>query len=123
VEYAKYDTGMVQSYSRDAIVLIGKRHPQDGSSQPPTLVGSVDEVRIYSMALPPSTIASLKPNERSPIKPMGCWTFEDGTARDVAGTFPMGELRGNAWIDHGKLILDGKDSYLLVPSPGVDQNK
>ena len=46
---------------------------------------------------------------------MGWWTFEDGTARDLTGHFPMGELHGNAKIADGKLILDGADSYLLVP--------
>ena len=67
-------------------------------------------------SLSAETIASLKPNEPSAVAPVGWWTFEDGTARDVTGHFPMGELHGNAKIANGKLILDGADSYLLVPA-------
>ena len=63
-------------------------------------------------------IASLRPNEPSPIGPVGLWTFEDGTARDSTGHFPLGQLQGNARIAHGKLILDGQESFLVVPAIG-----
>ncbi len=121
VEYARHDTGMTQSYSKDAVILIGKRHQQDGPSQPPTLVGAVEEVRFFNVALRPEAIAALRPNEPSSIVSIGCWNFEDGTARDSAGHFSMGELHGNARIDQGKLILDGQDSYLVVPSTSIDE--
>lgn len=115
-KYVQYDTGMAQSYEKGSILLIGKRHLDIPTKRPPTLVGTIEEVRLYNMALSRSTIASLKPNMPSMISPVGCWTFEDGTARDSTEHFPVGELRGNARIEKGKLILDGKDSYLLVPS-------
>ena len=116
VEYVKHDTGMVQAYEKDSILLFGKRHLDIPEKKPTTLQGIIEEVRLYNRALSPLTIAALKPNEPSPIEPLGCWTFEDGTARDATGHFPPGELRGNARIRDGRLILDGKDSYLLVPA-------
>ena len=115
-QYAKYDTANRLVFERDSILLIGKRHLTDGTNTIPTLAGIVEEARLYDVALPPPMIVALKPNEASPIRPLGWWTFEDGTARDLTGHFPMGELHGNAKIANGKLILDGKDSYLLVPS-------
>jgi hypothetical protein len=115
IEYARYDTGMTQSYSENAVVLIGKRHLDDGPQVPPTLAGSVEEVRLYNVALSVSIIAAMKPNIPSSVKSVGCWNFEDGTACDTAGRWPIGQLRGNARIEHGKLILDGKDSYMFVP--------
>jgi hypothetical protein len=116
VEYAKYDTGMVQGYEKDSILLFGKRHLDIPNCSPPTLRGTIEEMRIYNKALSPLTIAAMKPNQPSPLEPVGCWTFEDGMARDVTGHFPMSQLQGSARIEKGKLILDGKDSYLLVPS-------
>jgi beta-fructofuranosidase len=120
--YAKYEADARHIFEKDVFVLMGKRHldmffpPLNRIVPVTTLVGEIEEARIYDVALRPEAIALLKPNEPSGIRPLGQWTFEDGTARDSMGYFPMGELRGNARIIDGRLILDGgNDSYLLVP--------
>ena len=112
-QYARYDTENRFVFERDSMLLMGKRYM--AKTHIPTLAGAVKEVRLYDVALSPRMIAALKPNEALPIRPLGWWTFEDGTARDSTGYFPMGQLHGNAKIANGKLILDGADSYLLVP--------
>jgi hypothetical protein len=114
--YAEYDVPERRAFQRESNLLIGKRHPYDKTTDPPTLAGKIEEVRLYGMALTSTTIAALRPNRPSRVGPIACWNFEDGTARDSTGHFPMGELRGNAKIRDGKLILDGSDSYLFVPS-------
>lgn len=116
VKYAEYDVDNRQVFKKDSILLMGKRHLPNGISVLPTLAGAIEETRFYNIAMPAEMIAKLKLGEPSPIRPVGQWTFEDGTARDVTGHFPMGELQGNARINDGKLILDGSDSYLLVPA-------
>jgi len=87
------------------------------------LAGAVEEARIYNVALDAATIASLKLNEPSEPTPIGQWTFEDGKATDAMGTFPPGELCGNAHISDGKLHLDGKTAYMISapPEPPLDK--
>lgn len=116
VKYAEYDVGNRQVFKKDSILLMGKRHLPNETSVLPTLAGAIEEARFYNIAMPAEMIAKLKLGEPSPIRPVGQWTFEDGTARDVTGHFPMGELQGNARINDGKLILDGIDGFLLVPA-------
>ena len=127
--YAAFDAGSRYAYQQRMKLLIGKRldaNPtatsagttvvRGPSSEARTLAGKVAEVRLYDYALSAKSVASLKLREPSPIPPVGWWTFEDGTPRDLTGHFPMGELRGNARIAGGELILDGRDSYLYIPS-------
>ena len=120
-KYACYDIESRQVFPRDMILLIGKQRLGCDKVSMPTLAGTVEEARLYNVALSPKMIAALKPNEPSPIGPVGQWTFEDGTARDSTGHFPMGQLQGNARIAGGKLILDGQESFLVVPLLGVKQ--
>ena len=112
-KYAEYDPGGRPPFNNDSFLLIG-----NGPRWSPTLAGAIEEARVYNVVLSPQMIASLRPNEPSPIGPVGQWTFEDGTARDVTGHFPMGLLQGKARIADGKLILDGQGSFLVVPPTG-----
>ena len=118
--YAEYKTDSQQTFSNSSVVLMGKRCMERPWRIPPhytpTLAGKIEEARLYDVALSPEMIAALKPNQSSPIDPVCQWTFEDGTTRDSMGCFSPGELRGAAHIADGKLILDGEDSYLLIPS-------
>ena len=116
-KYAQHDTDSRQTFDADSILVIGRRLLGTDVVLP-TLAGAVEEARLYNVALSPKIIASLKPNEPSPIGPVGLWTFEDGTARDSTGHFPMGLLQGKARIADGKLILDGRESFLVVPAIG-----
>ena len=115
-KYAQYDVDNRHAFPEDSILLIGKQYLDCYSF--PTMAGSIEEARLYNVALSPEMIALLKPNEPSPIGPIGLWTFEDGTARDSTGHFPMGQLQGNARIANGRLILDGRNSFLAVPAIG-----
>ncbi len=116
-KYASFDAGDRHVYKKDMMLLIGKRHlPMFEGHELPTLAGKVEEARFYDYAMTPEGIASLKLGESSQIPPVGLWTFDDGTARDSTGHFPEGKLHGNAKIADGKLILDGRDSYLLIPA-------
>jgi hypothetical protein len=115
-EYTQYTADNRRFFNKRSVVLIGKRHPDVGGATPPTLQGVVKEARLYNVSLTPSEIASLEPGKPSKIAPIGLWAFENGTTRDATGHFPPGELHGNAQITDGQLILDGNDSYLLIPS-------
>jgi len=123
-KYASFDVGDRHVYKKDMMLLIGKRHlPLFEGHKLPTLAGKVEEARFYDYAMSSEAVASLKRGESSQIPPVGWWTFEDGTARDVTGHFPMGELHGTARISDGKLILDGHDSYLQIPAAIVSPAK
>ncbi|NQU22123.1 MAG: hypothetical protein HQ567_12640 [Candidatus Nealsonbacteria bacterium] len=120
--YSRHKIGSPQPFKQDAMVLIGLRYV-GGMGEIGFLAGAVEEARIYNVALNAATLAALKPNEPSAPKPIGQWTFEDGKATDSTGTFPPGELRGNARISNGKLHLDGKTAYMISapPEPPFDQ--
>ena len=79
------------------------------------LKGAIDEARIYNAALEGGAIARLKPGIVSDPKPVGCWTFDDGIARDVMGHYPVTQLIGTARVRDGALVLDGR-GYALVSS-------
>ena len=116
--YAQYDVEHRQAFPKDSPLVIGRRGLGYNLGTTPMLSGTIKEARLYNVALSPKIIASLKPNEPSPIGPVGLWTFEHGTARDSTGHFPMGQLQGNARITGGKLVLDGQNSYLVIPAVG-----
>lgn len=119
--YAQYDAGGAVPFDENSIVVMGKRHPdnpltdREAGVVKESLHGRIEEARIYNFALAPELIASLTLDSTAPIEPIGRWTFEDGTARDAADNFPPGELHGGATISGGKLILNGRDSYVVVP--------
>ncbi len=117
--YADYAIGESQSFGGDTSVLIGLRYVGH-MGEIGFLAGAVEEARIYDVALDAKTIASLRSNTPSDPKPIGLWTFEDGTATDAMGTFPAGELCGGARIADGKLHLNGKDAYMISESATTD---
>ncbi len=104
--YAQYPIERPQSFDTDARVLLGVRYLVGECFH-----GAIEEARVYDSPLDAETIAGLKPNQASDPKPLGLWTFEDGTATDAMGTFLQGKLRGGARIVDGRLQLDGKTAY------------
>jgi len=116
-KYAEYRPESRLAFKKDSVLLIGRQYL---AYLPPsaTLAGEVEEARLYNVALSPQMIALLKPNEPSSIRPVGQWTFEDGTARDVTGHFPMGLMQGKAYIVNGRLVLDGENSCVVIPAIG-----
>ena len=115
-QYACYAIDRPQFFGRGTSVLIGLRYLGSMGAIGP-FAGAVEEARIYDVALDAEAIAALEPNNLSDPKPMGQWTFEDGTAGDSMKTFPAGQLCGGARIADGKLYLNGKDAYVI--SEGV----
>jgi len=113
--YAAYAIARPQPFGRNTLVLIGLRYI--GAMGPiGFFAGGVEEARIYDVALGAEAIAALKPNQPSSPKPIGQWTFEGGTTADAAGNFPEGRLCGGARIAGGKLLLNGKDAYMISES-------
>ena len=114
--YARYAAPAQQAFGDGCAVVMGLRHLGAGQAGPRFFAGSIEEARLYNMALDQATIRTLRPNVESDPRPIAQWTFEDGTAADSIGTFPVGELYGGATIAHGRLHLDGTDDYLATPS-------
>ena len=102
------------TFGSDAAILIGLRHLARRGQTGAYLSGEVEEARLYDRALTAEEVKALQPNSSAGPKPLGCWTFEDGTARDTEGNFFIGTLNGGAVIRHGKLVLNGVDAFMSV---------
>ena len=122
--YADYKIDRPQSFGRDTTVLIGLRYIGSMGEIGP-FAGVIEEARIYDVPLDVKTIAALRPGApaASRPKPIGQWTFEDGTANDAVGTFPKGRLCGGARIADGKLHLSGKGAYMISESVIVESQR
>ena len=112
-QYACYPIDKGQSFDEYVTVLLGLRY-LGGGGEIGFLGGVIEEVRLYDRALEAEAIGRLTLGVVGEAKPLGQWTFEDGTAKDAMGTFPEGKLRGKAYISEGKLHLDGTSSYVEI---------
>jgi hypothetical protein len=114
---AGYRIDQPQAFGNDCKLLLGIRY--HGSGGPiGFFAGAIEEARLYGVALDAASIAALTPNRLSDPKPIGLWSFEDGTANDAMGNFPRGVLCGGARIAEGRLHLNGVDAYAISePSP------
>lgn len=113
VRIAQYQIATQQKFGKESAVLMGLRHLD--AADKPYFAGSVEDARIYDIALAPDQIRSLKPDKLSEPKPIAWWSFEEGT-KDCMGLFPEGVLVGSARIENSKLILDGKGSCFITPA-------
>lgn len=114
---ASYKTAHPPSvFGSGASILIGLRHMARRGEPNSYFNGVVEEARIYDRALSAEEIAGLRLDSTAGVKPLGRWTFEDGTARDSEKTFPDGALHGAAVIRQGRLYLNGKDAYMSTPT-------
>ena len=100
-------------FGKDSAAVIGLRHLEAGDGA--CFAGAIDDARIYNVALTGEQVAALKPNEPSEPKPVAWWNFKNGKAEDVMGAFPEARLVGKARIEAGRLVLDGKGSYMVTP--------
>ena len=66
---------------------MGLRHI-DAGAENRFFTGSIDDARIYGVALNAAQIAALKPNQPSDPKPLAWWDFENGAAADRMKAFP-----------------------------------
>lgn len=112
-EYSRHTIKEAQTFGPGSAIVIGLRHLEAGDSA--CFAGAIDDARVYDVALSARQIAALKPNEPSVPKPLAWWNFENGKAQDKIGTFPEAKLAGKARIETGKLILDGKESFMATP--------
>jgi hypothetical protein len=117
--YASYSVSQARPFGRETAVLIGVRCLASMGAIG-FFHGAIEEARLYDVALDAKTIASLQPNRPSDPKPIGQWTFEDGSTADAMGRFPPGELRGGARVAGGKLWLNGTDAYMVSAPPDTD---
>lgn len=115
--YANYTIEKQRSFSEGSVVVMGLRHLDAGDHA--CLAGAIDDARVYGTALSAEQIAALKPNKPSEPQPLAWWTFEEGSVRDKMGLFPETLLMGNARVDDGKLVLDGRESYLVAWQKGL----
>ena len=116
-ECARYTIDQPQEFGSRSAIVIGLRHIEAGDRA--CLAGRIEEARLYDVPLTREQIVGLKVGElgQAEPKPLGWWTFEDGTARDLMGAFPEGKLMGNVRIAGGELTLDGKESYMVAATP------
>mgnify|MGYP000987965103 CR=1 FL=1 len=118
--YAAYRIERPRAFAPDATILLGLRYLGNmgaiGFFQ-----GALEEVRLYDAALDAKTMASLAPNRASDPRPIGLWSFEDGTANDSMKRFPPGQFMGGARIADGRLLLNGKDAFVMIAPPPAPQ--
>ena len=112
-QYADYTAKGSERFGGDNTVLLGLRHV-DALPDNRFFTGSIDDARIYGVALDAEQIASLKPNQPSDPKPLAWWDFEEGRAADRMKRFPTSTLFGDARIVNGRLHLDENGAYLMA---------
>jgi len=109
--YASYRAKNIDLLSpENNIAVFGLRHVGAGGG---TISGAIEDARIYSRALTVDEIRSLRPNEKSSIKPYAWWDFEGDKIKDRAGRFAHSRMKNGAKIDDGKLVL-GENSVLVA---------
>jgi beta-fructofuranosidase len=112
-EYARYAVAEPQAFGADLSVVMGLRHLD--AADRACFAGAIDDARIYAAALTAEQVAALEPGKPSDPLPFAWWRFEDGTAADAMKRFPPARLVGGARIEGGRLILDGRGSWLVTP--------
>jgi len=105
------------TFSTGSVVLMGIRHLDAG--HPRYYAGSIEDARIYNVALDAAALAAMKPNEPSEPKPIGWWDFQTGKVEDKMKTFPEGKLVAGAKIADGRLHLDGRDDVAVIGKAAV----
>lgn len=100
----------------DNIIVFGLRHLGGNGG----IGGSIDDARIYSIALSADELKALEPNKESAITPYTWWDFEDEKAVDRTGRFVESRMDGGARITGGKLVL-GEKSLMVATRPYVQE--
>lgn len=113
VLYARYAVSGTERFSGDSLVLMGLRH-QEAAPENRFFVGSIDDARIYGVALSAEQVHALKPNQPSDPQPLAWWDFEEGRVGDRMRRFPTTSLFGDARISGGRLQLGTPGAYLTA---------
>lgn len=121
--YADYTAEGTERFDGNSLILMGLRH-QTASRDNCWFTGSIDDARVYGLALSAAQLAALKPNQPSDPPPLAWWDFEDGNAADRMQRFPTSTLVGAARLAEGRLFLgpglgpDANGAYLMA-SPAL----
>ena len=121
--YADYTAEGTERFDGNSLILMGLRH-QTASRDNCWFTGSIDDARVYGLALSAAELAALKPNQPSDPPPLAWWDFEDGNAADRMQRFPTSTLVGAARLAEGRLFLglgpgpDANGAYLMA-SPAL----
>ena len=98
-------------------VTLGLRHAHVAGVRPTgQFAGTIEEAQLYDRALEGGQVRALRPGGPTPVKPLARWTFDDGTTRDASGYFGPALLENGAVVQDGKLVLDGRDDFLITPA-------
>lgn len=119
---ATYTAEGAERFPADSFVLIGLRH-LEANPEHRFFTGSIDDARIYGVALSAEQIAALKPNQPSDPKPLAWWDFENGSAQERMNTFPTTSLLGEARLANGRLHLDKPGAYLMATKDVPDKSR
>lgn len=114
--YTRYTIDKPRQFGPGTVAVMGLRHLDAGDRA--CFAGAIEDARIYPIALTQKQIADLKPNIILNPQPIAWWAFRDGQIGDRMGTFPETLLVGSAGVHEGKLLLDGKESYLVAAPKG-----
>lgn len=90
----------------DNHIVLGVRHSGANGG----IAGSIDDARVYDVALTLDQIKALKVNEESAVKPYAWWNFEGKNTKELTGRFPYQFLVAGAEIKDGKLHLMRKSA-------------
>lgn len=94
--------------TEDNFVAFGIRHKgADGY-----ISAEIEDARIYSSALTPVQLKSLKPNEPSEIEPYAWWDFEGDEIEEKTGRYLLNLFGQGAKLKNGRLAL-GKWGFMF----------
>ena len=110
--YTAYEAANQQTYADQCDLYLGMRCLFSNQVYG-FLKGAINEARIYNSALDAAAIAQLTPGTLNGPAPLGCWTFDGGSVKDVMGHYPDAQLSGTATVRDGALVLDGQ-GYALI---------
>lgn len=119
---ASYTAEGAERFPSDSFVLMGLRH-LDAAADNRFFTGSIDDARIYGVALSAEQIAALKPNQPSDPAPLAWWDFENGQAADRMKRFPATTLFGGARLADGRLRLDRPGAFLRATSETLESRR
>ncbi len=107
-----------QTFDKSATVLIGPRHR---AFMRDCFVGKIQDARIYPQVLDAQTIASLKPGQAlDDVEPWAWWDFTGSAANDRTGKWKFVQIRGDAKIENGALVIGpGRGSFLAKTTETV----
>ena len=100
--YSAYKSENIDLLSEeDNIVVFGQRFK--GADD--YIFAEIEDARIYSSALTPAQLKSLKPNESSDIEPYAWWDFEGDEIEEKTGRYLLNLNGQNAKLSNGRLVL------------------